>query len=162
MKVLRLCQTVLTYLRPCNYRYLHSSKISPPPEGGGRNFLWGRLKSTVYESNPRTIQELKDISSHAAVAIKITTLHRVYPNMVRPAQLCIDAGGNHFQHLLWRYILSAFGYRINFCIYAMLRTRATFSWPTLYNNNNNIINWNWIVTRWQWLFYMYTEYEIGY
>jgi hypothetical protein len=25
----------------------------------------------------------------------------------------------------------AFGYCINFCIYAMLRTRATFSWPTL-------------------------------
>ena len=21
---------------------------------------------------------------------------------------------------------------------------------------------NWVVTRWQWLFYMYTEYEIGY
>ena len=33
------------------------------------------------------------------------------------------------------------------------------------NNNNNIIiiiiiiNCNWIVTRWQWLFYMYTKYE---
>jgi hypothetical protein len=26
----------------------------------------------------------------------------------------------------------AFGYCINFCIYAMLRTRATFSWPILY------------------------------
>ena len=24
------------------------------------------------------------------------------------------------------------------------------------------INCNWIVTRWQWLFYMYTKYEIGY
>jgi hypothetical protein len=26
----------------------------------------------------------------------------------------------------------AFGCCINFCIYAMLLTRATFSWPTLY------------------------------
>ena len=26
----------------------------------------------------------------------------------------------------------AFGYCIKFCIYAMLRTRATFSWPILY------------------------------
>jgi hypothetical protein len=26
----------------------------------------------------------------------------------------------------------AFGYGINLCIYAMLPTRATFSWPTLY------------------------------
>ena len=25
-----------------------------------------------------------------------------------------------------------------------------------------IINCNWVVTRWQWLFYMCTEYEIGY
>jgi len=24
------------------------------------------------------------------------------------------------------------------------------------------INCNWVVTRWQWLFYMYTEHEIGY
>jgi hypothetical protein len=25
-----------------------------------------------------------------------------------------------------------------------------------------IISCNWVVTRWQWLFYMYTKYEIGY
>ena len=86
----------------------------------------------VYESNPHSIQELKDNVSHAVTAIKITTLHRVYLNMVRLAQLCIDAKGNHLQHQLWWYILSAFGYCINFCIYAMLRTRLTFSWPTLY------------------------------
>ena len=24
------------------------------------------------------------------------------------------------------------------------------------------INCNWVVTRWQWLFYMHTKYEIGY
>jgi len=24
-----------------------------------------------------------------------------------------------------------------------------------------IINCNWVVTRWQWLFYMYTKYETG-
>jgi len=33
------------------------------------------------------------------------------------------------------------------------------------NNNNNIVvvvNCNWVVTRWQWLFYMYKKYEIGY
>jgi len=27
---------------------------------------------------------------------------------------------------------------------------------------NIFINSNWVVIRWQWLFYMYTEYEIGY
>jgi len=61
-------------------------RISPPPAGGGRwrrrNFLWGHFKSTVYESNPHTIQELKDNISHAVAAIKITLLHRVYLNTV--------------------------------------------------------------------------------
>jgi len=47
-----------------------------------RKFLWGHLKSTVYESNLRTIQELKDNISHADAAVKITMLHRVYLNMV--------------------------------------------------------------------------------
>ena len=47
-----------------------------------RNFLWWHLKSTVYESNPHTIQELKDNISHAVAAIKITMLHRVYLSMV--------------------------------------------------------------------------------
>ena len=65
-----------------------------------RKFLWGHLKSTVYESNPHTIQELKDNISHAVAAIKITMLHRVYLTTITRAQLCIDAGGNHLQHLL--------------------------------------------------------------
>jgi len=30
------------------------------------------------------------------------------------------------------------------------------------NYNNVFIYCNWVVTRWQWLFYIYTEYEIGY
>jgi hypothetical protein len=54
-------------------------------------FLWGHLKSTVYETNPHTIQELKDNISHAVAAIDITILYRVYLNMIRRAQLCIDA-----------------------------------------------------------------------
>jgi len=29
-------------------------------------------------------------------------------------------------------------------------------------NNNIFITCNWVVTRWQWLFYMYTKYEIDY
>ena len=61
-----------------------------------KQFLWGHLHSTVYESNPYTIQELKDNISHAVAAIKITVLQRVNLNEIRRAQLCIDARGNHF------------------------------------------------------------------
>jgi len=49
----------------------------PRRGGAGGNSFWGHLKSTVYESNPHTVQELKDIS-HADAAIKITMLHRVH------------------------------------------------------------------------------------
>ena len=47
-----------------------------------RKFIRRHLKSTVYEPNPHTIQELKDIISHSVAAIKITVLCWVYLNMV--------------------------------------------------------------------------------
>ena len=118
-----MANVVLQFL----YRLSPQGKFLPPP------FLapppwWGEK----FSLGTQTIQELKDNISHAVAAIKITVLHRVYLNIIRCAQMCIDAGGNHFQHILGWYILSAFGYCIHFCIYIMVRTRATFSWPTLY------------------------------
>ena len=77
-----------------------------------RKFLCGHLTSTLHKSNPHTIQSLKDVS-HAVAAITVTLLHPVYLNMIRHAQLFVDARDNHLQHLLWCYILSAFGYCIN-------------------------------------------------
>ena len=121
------CLALVCILRRVSEQLVNSRAVAwenPPPRR--------RLKITVYESNLHTIQELKDNIIHAVAAIKITMLHRVYLNMVRRAQLYIDVAGSHFQHLIRWYILSPFGYCINFCIYAMLRTRATFSWPTLY------------------------------
>jgi len=42
-------------------------------------------------------------------------------------------------------------------------TLSSVSTQRVYNNIIIIfINCNWVVTRWQWLFYMYTKYEIGY
>ena len=58
--------------------------------GGGKKFFLGTLKNYGKRINPHTIQELKDNISHAAAAIKITMLGRVYLNMIRRAQLCID------------------------------------------------------------------------
>jgi len=54
---------------------------SPPPLRRGKKF------SNQIQSNPPTIQELKDISSHAVAAIKIIMLHRVYLNMVTARML---------------------------------------------------------------------------
>jgi len=89
-------------------------------------FLRVHFKSTVYESNPHTIEELKD-NSHVIADIKSTILHRVYLIMIRRAQLCIDAGGNHFQHLLWWFILSVFGYCINTFTAIVDLSRSNFS-----------------------------------
>jgi hypothetical protein len=57
----------------------------PPPDLTTCDyFLWGHFESMVYESNPNTIQELKDIS-HAVAATNITILHGVYLNTIRRA-----------------------------------------------------------------------------
>jgi len=98
-----------------------------------REIFSGDTLKLRYTNQIRTrYRNWRTTSATQFAVIKITMLHRVYRNVIRRTQLCIDAEGNQFQHLLLWYILSAFGYRINFCIYAMLRTRATFSWPTLY------------------------------
>jgi len=47
-----------------------------------RIFFLGALEKYGIQPNPHTIQELKDNISHAVAAIRITTLHRVYLNMV--------------------------------------------------------------------------------
>ena len=93
-------------------------------------FSLEHLESTVYESNPHLIQtEGHQPRSCSHQNHYVTS---VYLNTIRSAQLCVDAGGNHFQFLLLRYVLSTLGDCINFCIYTMLRTRATFSWRILY------------------------------
>ena len=49
----------------------------PSGEGGEFSLVTlEKLKSTVYESVPHTIQELKDNNSHAVAAISITMLPR--------------------------------------------------------------------------------------
>ena len=56
------------------------------------------------------------------------------PRKNRPPSVCIciyiyRMGHEKVGRIPFAY---AFGYCINFCIYVMLRTQATFSWPTLY------------------------------
>jgi hypothetical protein len=78
--------------------------------------------------------------SSSPSVLNCKSLWYIWYTSTRLDVLCTDAGGNHFQHLLWWYILSEFGYCINLCIYAMLRTRATFSWPILHYTDSQFIN----------------------
>ena len=84
--------------------------------------LWGHLESTVYETNPHTIQDLKNISQ-AVAATKITTLHPVYLNMVT-ARLLINCSNT-----LRKIHTNA---RENITRTRAKRKTGYFSWPILY------------------------------
>ena len=71
-----------------------SPDLSPPDF-----FLWGALKGKAYANKPRTIQELENIRREIA-AISDDVLQATFANMKRRVQLCLDSGGEHFQHLL--------------------------------------------------------------
>nr|XP_020451198.1 uncharacterized protein LOC109957565 [Monopterus albus] len=63
-------------------------------------YLWGKLKQKVYASNPHTLDELKENITNTIRSITVEELRAVSANMLRRAQRCIDANGDHFQHLL--------------------------------------------------------------
>jgi len=110
-----------------------------PPHPACRGIFSGDTWKVRYTNQIPTRYRNWRTTSATQLQPSKSLLHGVYLNMIRCVQLCIDAGGNHLQHLLWWYTLSAFGYCIDFCIYAMLRTWANFSWPTLYNQQKR---WN--------------------
>ena len=73
-----------------------SPDLSPPDSF----FLWGVLKGKAYANKPRTIQELEKHIRREIAAINEDVLQATFANMKRRVQLCLDCGGEHFQHLL--------------------------------------------------------------
>jgi hypothetical protein len=63
-------------------------------------FLWGMLKGKVYANKPSTIDELKSNISNEIAAIPPATLTATFNSMERRVHMCLEAGGDHFQHLL--------------------------------------------------------------
>jgi len=63
-------------------------------------FFWGLLKSKVYKNTPRTIEELKDAIRQEAEAVNLDTLGRVFQNLEKRIQVCLDVKGDNFQHRL--------------------------------------------------------------
>ena len=72
-----------------------SPDLSPPDF-----FLWGAVKGKAYANKPRTIQELENNIRREIAAIIEDILQATFANMKRRVQLCLDNGGEHFQHLL--------------------------------------------------------------
>ena len=63
-------------------------------------FLWGLLKGKVYKNTPRTIEQLKDAIRQEIQAINIDTLGKVFQNLEKRIQVCLDVKGDQFQHRL--------------------------------------------------------------
>ena len=63
-------------------------------------YLWGKLKNSVYENNPRTTEELKANIAAGIHNIQREELARVFRNLRRRVDLCAHVNGGHFQQLL--------------------------------------------------------------
>ena len=63
--------------------------------------LWGGLlKSKVYKNTPRTVEQLKDAIRQEIQAVNADTLGKVFQNLEKRIQVCLDVKGDQFQHRL--------------------------------------------------------------
>ena len=63
-------------------------------------FLWGLLKSKVYKNAPHTIEQLKDAICQEIQAVNVDTLGKVFQNLEKSIQVCLNVKGDKFQHRL--------------------------------------------------------------
>jgi len=62
--------------------------------------LWGLLKGKLYKNTPPTIKQLKDAIRQEIQAVNIDTLGKLFQNLEKPIQMCLDVKGDQFQHRL--------------------------------------------------------------
>jgi len=58
------------------------------------------LKGKVYKNTPRTIEQLKDAIRQEIQAVNFDTLGKVFQNLEKGIQVCLDVKGDQFQHRL--------------------------------------------------------------
>ena len=63
-------------------------------------FLWGLFKGKVYKNTPRTIEQLKDAIRQEIQTVNVETLGKVFQNLEKRIQVCLDVKGDQFQHRL--------------------------------------------------------------
>jgi len=54
----------------------------------------------VYKNTPRTIEQLKDAVRQEIQAVNVNTLGKVFQNLEKHIQVCLDVKGDQFQHQL--------------------------------------------------------------
>lgn len=61
-------------------------------------FLWGYLKSLIYETPVATLEDLEERLCCAIANITPKMLQRTQDNLIRRANACIEMQGMHFEH----------------------------------------------------------------
>ena len=64
-------------------------------------FLWGFLKSRVYQNKPATLQELKANIEEEIANLEPDVLRATMQNAVKSAQLCITSRGGHLSDIVF-------------------------------------------------------------
>ncbi len=65
-------------------------------------FLWGYLKSRVYENKTKDLEELKNEIKHHAGAILKAMLTKVYESFVQRLQNCIENEGKRLSNIIFK------------------------------------------------------------
>ena len=54
----------------------------------------------MYKNTPRTIEQLKDALRQEIQAVNVDTLGKLFQNLEKRIQMCLDVKGDQFQHRL--------------------------------------------------------------
>ncbi|KYQ51099.1 hypothetical protein ALC60_09805, partial [Trachymyrmex zeteki] len=65
-----------------------------------KHYLWGYLKNVVYEQSPTTRDDMMERIRTACAAIPKDVLLATVRHFLRRINLCIEANGGHFEHIL--------------------------------------------------------------
>ena len=63
-------------------------------------FVWGLLKGKMYKNTPRTIEQLKDAIRQEIQIVNFDTLGKLFQNLEKRIQVCLDVKGDQFQDRL--------------------------------------------------------------
>lgn len=64
-------------------------------------FLWGYLKSRVYETRPRDLEDLKTRISQEIARIQRPMLENVFQNFLRRLNQCVERKGQHLSDIVY-------------------------------------------------------------
>jgi len=63
-------------------------------------FLWGYIKSCVYETPPTTLMDLQERITQACARVTPNTLLAVHTSIQHRAEMCVGADGRQFEHIM--------------------------------------------------------------